>query len=243
MPTPTEIADRVIQALQKRANPERAEGAQKYFKEKVNFYGLTSHEAREVGLEIFESTKGEWTVREAIQLCEILLPHKYYEARSVAILIFLEFKKDFGPEIFSIIKKWLGRNYLDNWAMVDILCPEAMESLFEKYPPLVKKIKLWTQSPNRWVKRASAVSFISLARHGKYLEAAYDISRRLFCVEDDLVQKANGWLLREAGKTDMRRLEKFLLTGGARIPRTTLRYSIERFPEEKRKKLLAKTKA
>jgi 3-methyladenine DNA glycosylase AlkD len=61
-------------------------------------------------------------------------------------------------------------------------------------------------------------------------------------VDDDLIHKATGWLLREAGKTDMPRLEKFLLENGVAIPRTTLRYAIERFPEDKRKRLLTKTK-
>jgi len=243
MITPQEIAKHAIQALKSKADPRRAEGAQRYFKEKVTFYGLTAVQIREIGKGMYESVKGEWTVREAVELCEILLPNMYYEARSVATLVLLKFKKEFGPEVFALIKKWLLQNYCDNWASVDILCPEAMETLLEIYPELIVKIKDWTQSSNRWVKRASAVSFITLARHGKYLDAAYDISKRLFSVNDDLIHKANGWLLREAGKTDMPRLEKFLLQYGPQMPRTTLRYSIERFPEEIRKQLLDKTKA
>lgn len=243
MITPQEIAEHAIQALKSEADPRRAEGAQRYFKEKVTFYGLTAVQIREIGKRLYESVKGEWTVREAVELCEILLPNTYYEARSVATLVLLKFKREFDPQVFGLIKKWLLKNYCDNWASVDILCPEAMETLLEKYPELIVKIKDWTQSPNRWVKRASAVSFITLARHGKFLEAAYDISKRLFPVDDDLIHKANGWLLREAGKTNMPRLEKFLLKYGTQMPRTTLRYAIERFPEKKRKRLLDKTKA
>jgi len=242
MKTPNAVADRIIQDVKKNADPRQAEGAQKYFKEKVTFYGLTSAKAREIADEVYRSIQGDWTVREAVELCEILLPDPYYEPRAQAILILLKFKKEFGPEIFSRIKKWLTRNYCDNWALVDILCPEAMETLLQKYPKLVEKIKEWTGSPNRWVRRASAVSFITLARRGRYLDDVYEISKRLFPVADDLIHKATGWLLREAGKTDMPRLEKFLLENGASIPRTTLRYAIERFPEEKRKRLLDKTK-
>ena len=238
-----EIAGHAIQALKSKADPQRAEGAQRYFKEKVTFYGLTAVQIREIAKGLYESVKGEWTVREAVELCEILLPNTYYEARSVATIVFLKFKKEFGPEVFGLIKKWLLQNYCDNWASVDILCPEAMETLLAKYPELIVKIQDWTQSPNRWVKRASAVSFVPLARHGKYLDAAYGISKRLFPVNEDLIHKANGWLLREAGKTDMPRLEKFLMKYGTQMPRTTLRYAIERFPEKKRKQLLDKTKA
>ena len=59
----------------------------------------------------------------------------------------------------------------------------------------------------------------------------YAIARRLHADREDLIQKAVGWALREAGKTDMPRLERYLRANGAAIPRTTLRYAIERFPE------------
>jgi 3-methyladenine DNA glycosylase AlkD len=86
------------------------------------------------------------------------------------------------------------------------------------------------------------VSFIKLARKAEYLAPIYEVAGSVFDVDDDLVQKANGWLLREAGKADTARLERFLLDRGPAIPRTTLRYAIERFPEAKRKALLRRTK-
>jgi len=242
MKTPKAVADRIIRDIKKNADPRLAEGSQRYFKEKVAFYGLTTPKAREIADGVYRSIQGDWTVRQAVELCEILLPDPYFEPRAQAILTLLRFKKEFGRQIFSRIKKWLSRNYCDNWALVDVLCPEAMKTLLQKYPELVEKIKDWTQSPNRWVKRASAVSFITLARRGRYLDDVYEISKRLFPVTDDLIHKATGWLLREAGKTDMPRLEKFLLDNGVAIPRTTLRYAIERFPEDKRKHLMAKTR-
>ena len=86
------------------------------------------------------------------------------------------------------------------------------------------------------------MAYVPLARHGKFLDAAYDIAGRTFPIRDDLLEKANGWMLREAGKKDPARLEAFLLRHGPAIPRTTLRYAIERFSEAKRKTLLKKTK-
>jgi 3-methyladenine DNA glycosylase AlkD len=86
------------------------------------------------------------------------------------------------------------------------------------------------------------VSFIKLARKAEFLPAIYEISASVFPVDDDLVQKANGWLLREAGTTDGARLERFLLKHGPAMPRTTLRYAVERFPEAKRKAILLKTR-
>jgi 3-methyladenine DNA glycosylase AlkD len=242
VPSPDEIAHKAVALIKSKANPEKAVGAQRYFKDQISSYGLTSYEVRDIAKSLYSDVRGAWSVHDAIDLCEILLPNKYLDVKGTATLIFLRYSDDFDPAVFSLVKKWLARDYLDNWASVDVLCPDALGSLLEKHPSLVQKIKDWTASPNRWVKRASAVSFIKLARRGKFLDAAYAVAKRLFPVEDDLIEKANGWLLREAGKTDMPRLEKFLLVHGSKIPRTTLRYAIERFPEAKRRRILERTK-
>ena len=85
-----------------------------------------------------------------------------------------------------------------------------------------------------WVRRASVVGLIPRARRGESLDLVYDIAGRLHGDQEDLIQKAVGWTLREAGKTDLPRLERYLRANGAAIPRTTLRYAIERFPSRRR---------
>jgi 3-methyladenine DNA glycosylase AlkD len=240
--SPDEIARKAIAVLKSKADPEKAVQAQRYFKETITCFGLASDDVREIAASLYQECRPDWSLAQAVELCEILLPNRYLEAKSVAILILLRFEKEFGPQVFSQVWKWLARDYLDNWASVDILCPDALGGLLEDHASLRTKIRSWTAASNRWVRRASAVSFIKLARRGKCLDDVYAVSRRLFSVDDDLIDKANGWLLREAGKTDMPRLEAFLLRFGPKIPRTTLRYAIERFPEEKRKKILAGTK-
>ena len=114
---------------------------------------------------------------------------------------------------------------------------------WSRYPDLLVEIEKWAEAKNRWVQRAAIVAFLKLVKKDEYLNAAYAMTARHFANRDDLVQKANGWLLREAGKRDMKRLEKFLLANGPAIPRITLRYAIERFPEAKRRILLKKTRA
>jgi len=107
------------------------------------------------------------------------------------------------------------------------------------HPELASRVAGWSGSDNRWLRRASAVTFILLARKGEFLDEVYSIANALFADKsDDLVQKANGWVLREAGKTDPDRLETFLLAYYSDIPRTTLRYAIEKFPTEKRRAIL-----
>jgi 3-methyladenine DNA glycosylase AlkD len=241
-PTPTEIAAEIVARLEKGADPVRAEGARRYFREKVEFYGWTTAGMRALALDVAARIRPAWSLKEALGLAEILLPEKKFESKSAAIVLLLSFKKEFTPAVARRIKAWLAKDYCDNWAAVDILCPEALGWLIERHPGLADEIYEWTSHRNRWVRRASIVAYVPLARHGKFLDQAYRTAEAMFGTEDDLLQKATGWMLREAGKKDMPRLRRFLLDNGPRVPRTTLRYAIERFPAEERRKLLLATK-
>ena len=232
-----------IASLEACADPIRAAGARKYFKEQVAFLGLTSPQIKEIEAAIWEKVRGTWDFSDAVAYAEAMLRGDYHEIRGLGLLILLRFRKDFPPSFPGRVRRWLASDRLDNWALVDVFCPDALGPLLENNPGFVKEIRTWTADRNRWVKRASAVSFIKLARRGKHLDAVYDIAVKLFPVQDDLIHKATGWLLREAGKTDRPRLRMFLLKYGPKIPRTTLRYAIEHFPEAERKILLVRTKA
>lgn len=240
--TPEQVAKEAIALLKKKSDPEKAKQAQKYFKDTISSFGISAKEVRGIAQDLYRSLKPDWGVAEAIQLCDLLFPRPELEAKAIAALILAYFKKDFPKELFFKTKDWLSANYLDNWASVDVFCPEVVGSLLEEYPELINEIKDWAFSPNRWVKRASLVSFLKLARKERYRDIIFKVSQSIFPVEDDLIQKANGWLLREVGKGDPARLERFLLEHGASIPRTTLRYAIERFDKKKRKQILFKTK-
>lgn len=240
--TPQVIARRALKKLAAQADAEKARQVQKYFEETVRSFGVTSPLVRAIAAELYSSIKKEWKITRAMQLCAILFPRPELEAKAIAALILARYKKEFPIELFGQIKEWLAKDYLDNWASVDILCPKIMGTLLLRYPELLREIKTWPSHPNRWVKRASIVSFLKLTKKQGYLDIIYEQAIALFPVADDLVQKANGWVLREAGKRDMAKLERFLLSHGPAIPRTTLRYAIERFADSKRRKLLLKTK-
>ncbi len=240
--SPREAARSVRDALAARADPVRARGAERYFKESVKTYGVAAPEIHALVSGLYALIRADWTVDNAIELCDILFADPELEAKAVGALLLSRFQKTFPPGLFAKVKGWLAADRLASWASVDVLCPDAMGAFLERYPAYVEKIKGWVFHPNRWVKRAALVSFVKLARKAEFLPAVYAISASAFDVDDDLIHKANGWLLREAGKADPARLERFLLSGGAAIPRTTLRYAIERFPEAKRKALLLRTK-
>lgn len=240
--TPSHLARMGLRLLKEKRDQERARAVQKYFKEEVKSLGIVADQQRAIASHLYLRIREDWTVKEAIDFCEIMLHQPFFEARIQGILILERYQKDFPKSLFPRIKGWLAQNLCDNWAAVDSLCPGLLAALLEKFPELVPILKTWTISPNRWVRRAAAVSFIKLIRKGRYLDIVYDIASSLFCDTDELVQKANGWLLREAGKADRKRLEKFLLENGQRIPRLTLRYAIERFEDQKRQAILRVTK-
>ena len=224
------------------ADPLKAAGARKYFKEKARFLGISSPALRELSREVCSRVRTGWGVEEAVAFCDLMLRNPYHEVRALGILVFERYRKVLPRSIFSTIEDWLSADRCDSWALVDLLCPKSVGMLLERFPDMVGEIRGWAKSPNRWLRRASIVSFLKLARKPGFLGMIYEVTPAHFNDGDDLIQKANGWLLREAGKANSRRLETFLRRHGPAVPRTTLRYAIERFPEPKRKALLASTR-
>ncbi len=145
--------------------------------------------------------------------------------------------------MLPIWKRWLKNGYASNWATTDSICGHLIGPLLESRPELASRLLHWTRDPVLWVRRAAAIGLVSLARHGQQLDLAYEVAGRLHAHQEDLLEKAAGWLLREAGKADARRLERYLLAKGPKIPRTTVRYAIERFPPSRRRMLLRATRS
>jgi len=240
--SPGAVASEALALLRARADPVRARGAQAYFKGSVRAFGVTAPQVREIAVRLYSRVKRDWTVEEAVRLCDILLPRPELEAKAVAILVLHRFRRAYPESLFDKTHAWLAGNHLDNWASVDTLCPEVVGTLLEAHPRLLRRLERWARSTNRWVRRASLVSLLKLARRPEHRDAVYAMAARHFASDDDLVQKASGWLLREVGKPDMKALAGFLRAHGPRIPRTTLRYAIERFPAATRRSLLLRTR-
>jgi 3-methyladenine DNA glycosylase AlkD len=128
--------------------------------------------------------------------------------------------------------------YINNWDLVDLSCyPLLGEWLLDKDRTLL--YDLARSGTNLWEQRIGMVSTMTFIRHGQ-LEDTFAIADILLHHPHDLIHKAVGWLLREAGKRDKAALEAFLQLRYPTMPRTMLRYAIEKFPEEERKLYLTK---
>jgi len=197
---------------------------------------------RALSREVYLAHRDRWSVDDAMAFADALIEDRHLEVKGVGIEVVARFHRDFTPRLLPRWKGWLAGNHSANWATTDSICGALIGPLLLKHPTHCDNLRAWARHRNMWVRRAAIVGLIHRARRGESLDAVYDIARRLHGDREDLIQKAVGWALREAGKTDMARLERYLRSGGAGIPRTTVRYAIERFPEAKRRALLAATR-
>ncbi len=101
-------------------------------------------------------------------------------------------------------------------------------------------LKTWALSDNRWVRRAAAVTLILPARKGNFLNEVFEISDILLKDRDDLVQKGYGWMLKEASKPHRQEVFEYVMKNKKEMPRTALRYAIEKMPEDLRAKAMEK---
>jgi 3-methyladenine DNA glycosylase AlkD len=208
----------------------------------LGFYNVGTAAMRELARSIHAAHKAEWSIDEAMAFADALIEDRHLEAKSVGIEVVARYRRDFSPRLLPAWKRWLAGNHSANWATTDAICGVLLGPLLLQHPELGARMRVWARDRNMWVRRASIVGLIPRARRGESLDLVYEIARRLHSDREDLIQKAVGWALREAGKTDMPRLERYLRANGAAIPRTTLRYAIERFPATRRKAILVATR-
>ena len=98
------------------------------------------------------------------------------------------------------------------------------------YPDYIAKLKEWTKSSNRWVRRGSAVTLIIPARKGLFLNDIFEIADTLLLDKDDLVQKGYGWMLKAASEAYQQEVFDYVMKNKSVMPRTALRYAIEKMP-------------
>ena len=239
--TVEQVAREIIAQLRRMGDPVRARGAQNYFKHEIVALGITAPVLRAFVRERVRVLQPQWTASQAIALCDRLLSEPEMEIRGAGFLVLGGFKKELTPDLLERAEVWLKRR-LDNWALVDGFCSAVLSPLLERFPPAEKRLEAWSRAESLWLRRAALVTLVPFARRGRLLDTGYRLARAHFGDQEDLMHKATGWLLREAGKTDMPRLRRYLLEHGAMIPRTALRYAIQRFPRPEREFLLGATR-
>jgi 3-methyladenine DNA glycosylase AlkD len=234
------MKDDVLTAIRKELvlsiDEKTRDGAQRFFKEEAKFHGVKSALVRKIAAKYFRVIKSR-DKKEIFGLCENLLETNYGEEAFIAFEWTYSLRRKYEQEDFQIFEKWVSK-YVDNWAKCDTLCNHTMGTFIEMYPEYIKNLKVWAQAENRWLRRASAVTLILPARKGDFLKEVLEISDILLKDKDDMVQKGYGWMLKEASKKHQEEIFDYVMSKKAEMPRTALRYAIEKMPADLRRKAM-----
>ena len=237
-----DILSRLRQELQTNASPETRASGERFFKEneKVKLLGLKASVVKKTGKNyLAEIRKAKLSKDKVYGLCDELWQSGYHEEIAVACLWSEAQAKNYQPEDFKVFADWV-ENYVTNWAACDTLCNHTVGTLITMYPDLAEHLPVWAKSPNRWIKRAAAVSLIVPAKHGHFFEYVVSIADILLTDADDMVQKGYGWLLKAAAATREQEVFDYVMKNKSAMPRTALRYAIEKMPPERKKLAMMK---
>lgn len=224
----------LLKTLQAKSDSKKAKAYKKFFSQdytdkKDRFLGVSLPDQRAIAKKYNE-----------VPLSKIqkLLKSDIHEYRMMAgILMVNRFKKNehARQDLFNLYLK--NTKKFNNWDLVDATAPTIMGGFLLDKKKQRKILYDFAKSKNLWEKRMAVLATFEFIRHKQFGDTL-KISEKLLKDKHDLVHKAIGWMLREIGKRDKEVLLDFLKTNYKKLPRTTLRYSIEKFPEEKRKEFL-----
>lgn len=230
----TTFAERVTAELDALHSEEKRSVLPRFFKcgageygEGDRFLGVVVPNVREVARKNLFASLTE---------IEDLLESQWHEARLCALLILvLQSRKSVQKETVDFYLAHTDR--INNWDLVDLTAPTIIGGDLVNNPEKRGLLYSLADSGSLWEQRIAIVSTLALIRNREF-DDTYALAVKLMRHQHDLMHKAVGWMLREAGKRDQRRLELFLDEYAVSMPRTMLRYSIEKFQEPLRKHYL-----
>ena len=247
-----QILTEIRQALRDSVDEKTLASGDRYFKEEVKLYGVRIPVVNEIGRIAFEKLHG-LPKQDIFGLCEELWQSGYSEECYIACNLSYYLHERYEPADFAVFERWV-RDYVTNWATCDTLCNHTVGTFVEMYPEFVAELKKWALSDNRWMRRAAAVTLIVPARKGLFLDDALEIADTLLPDGDDLVQKGYGWMLKAASMSEpiarnadpetrrkhLAAVFDFVMARRSTMPRTALRYAIEKMPPEMRAEAMKK---
>ncbi len=224
--------------LIRNSNEKDRLAGERFFKEEVKILGMKASVTEKISKSFYSKIEDK-SKANVFAMCDDLFSSGIMEESFVACHWSYVVKGQYEVADFKIFEKWVNC-YVNNWATCDTLCNHSVGTLIDMYPSLINGLKVWAKSDNRWVKRASAVTLILPARKGKFLDDIFDIADTLLTDTDDMVQKGYGWMLKAASQAHHKEVFKFVLKHKKVMPRTALRYAIEKMPAEMKAEAMKK---
>ncbi|MCX6620478.1 MAG: DNA alkylation repair protein [Acidobacteria bacterium] len=233
MPTRLEAIRQRLLAL---ANPAYAAGAQRFFQDPVDPYGIKAPVIRKLAIELAGELKGE-TLRDRTALCEGLWKSGKMEAGGLAIELYRRWLRESTGTQFRMFGKWL-ECFASNWAHCDGIGMYLTAPMLDRDPGLIGELPAWSRSSKRWKRRGAAVSLVREGRQGRNLPVILQVADQLSEDGEEIVQKGAGWLLKEAYTGHGRPVVDFLAERNRRTPRLVLRYAAEKMTPADRVRVL-----
>jgi 3-methyladenine DNA glycosylase AlkD len=230
------IIDKIRIELRENIDEKTKATSQNFFKEKIKFYGVKVPTVNKISKAYFKLIDLK-PKTEIFGLCETLWQSGFLEESFIACHWSYYIHKTYEPEDFQLFEKWINE-YVNNWASCDTLCNHTVGEFIEMYPEYLPKLKDLAKSDNRWMRRASSVTLIIPARKGKFLNEILEIADILLLDSDDLVQKGYGWMLKAASEAHLREVFEYVIKNKSSMPRTSLRYAIEKMPKDLKSKAM-----
>ncbi len=232
------VIEQIREELRSIADPAIQESSKRYFKEEIRCYGTKTAPVIALAKKYWKAVKDR-PKADIFSLCEELYQSGFMEESFIVSEWARSLSSKYEREDLAVFRYWID-TYITNWASCDGFCNHTMGDFIELFPGTIDELKRWTQSENRWMRRASAVSLIIPAKHGKYLDESLAIADLLLTDTDDMVQKGYGWLLKEASRKHTDEVFRYVMKNKRRMPRTALRYAIELMPKELRAEAMKK---
>ncbi len=174
--------------------------------------------------------------KQIFELCEYLLDREY---TIIPLDWAWRIEKRYTIGDFNRFQRWL-KVYVDEWGVCDHLCVHPLGTFIYHFPEVITPTRKWAYSKNRWHRRASAVCLIPRIRKGEGLSDVFARADILLEDSDDMVQKGYGWMLKEAANRYQREVFEYVMRKKRNMPRTSLRYAVEKMPQSLRKRAMAR---
>ncbi len=220
------------------SSEKRKQSTCNFFKHDLKCHGVSNPDTQKIGRKYVAILKSE--KKELVwELCEKLFQGEYLEESLLACQLSFSRKNQYALADFKTFERWVLR-YINNWAECDTFCNKVIGEMLFKFPSLIDPVKQWGLSENLWARRASAVSFIYPAKKNTYASDQFEIALILLEDQEDMVQKGYGWMLKVLSQTRQQEVFDFVQTYKARMPRTALRYAIEKMDTHYRAEAMRK---
>lgn len=231
MKTDTDMLAEIQSELRQLADKTIAQHSQRFFKTGKGQYG-EGDIFLGIRVPVLRQAAKKY-IPAPLSVCQGLLESKYHEERLFALILLVNAYKRAGNEEQERIYRFYLSNTscVNNWDLVDLSAPYIMGNYLRERDK--KPLYRLAGSENLWDKRIAIISTLGFIRHNEFQDALA-VSEILLADTHDLIHKAVGWMLREVGKRDLAAEEGFLKKHYQQMPRTMLRYAIERFEATKR---------